>query len=167
MDHPRVDRAGTPSYGYPEVPPNWKSAAQISADKPSTQSLADVFQALAWGGASDDPNETGFNVVPYPATSLGYGIGISSYSYWQRSLDSYTQIMNVLDDNIGAVLGALPPAVAQNTIIVLTSDHGDYAGAHGFLSGKVATCYDEMLRIPLILVSGSAFSSQTNSTGGL
>jgi hypothetical protein len=43
---------------------------------------------------------------------------------------------------IGEVLGAfdeLPMSVQQNTVIVFMSDHGEYAGAHGFLSGKVGT----------------------------
>jgi uncharacterized sulfatase len=37
--------------------------------------------------------------------------------------------MTMLDDHIGAVVEALPSAVAQNTIIVFLADHGDYAGA--------------------------------------
>jgi arylsulfatase A-like enzyme len=45
--------------------------------------------------------------------------------------------MTILDQNIGLVLDALPPQVAENTIIVFTSYHGDYASAHGFVSGKV------------------------------
>jgi arylsulfatase A-like enzyme len=139
------------SYGYPAIPPNWESAAQIAADKPSTQTFARLFQQLAFGGASDDPNESAYAVVPYPTPPGQYGIGVAPYSYWQRSLDSYTQIMNILDGNIGAVLDALSPAVASNTVVVLTSDHGDFASAHGFLSGKVGTCYDEMLRVPLIV----------------
>jgi arylsulfatase A-like enzyme len=140
------------SYGYPAVPPNWESAAQIATNKPSTQTFARLFQQLAFGGVSDHPSETGFKVVPYPSPPGQYGVGIVPYSYWQRSLDSYTQIMNILDVNIGTVLDALPTNVAQNTVIVFTSDHGDYASAHGFVSGKVGTCYDECLRVPLIVV---------------
>jgi arylsulfatase A-like enzyme len=30
-------------------------------------------------------------------------------------------------------------SVQQNTVIVFMSDHGEYARAHGFLSGKVGT----------------------------
>jgi uncharacterized sulfatase len=46
----------------------------------------------------------------------------------------------------------MPREVARNTVILFTSDHGDYAGAHGLVSGKVATGYDEALRVPLIVV---------------
>lgn len=139
-----------PQYGYPAVPPNWESAAQIAANKPSTQTFARLFQQMTFGGASDDPSETGFAVVPYP--NGNNGIGVAPYRYWQRTRDCYTQLMSILDGHIGAVVNALPPAVAQNTVIVFLSDHGDYAGAHGFLTGKICTCYEETWKVPLIVV---------------
>jgi uncharacterized sulfatase len=60
--------------------------------------------------------------------------------------------MSIVDAKIGAVVDSLPPAVAKKTIIVLTSDHGDYAGAHGLISGKTGTCYEEAFNVPLIVV---------------
>jgi uncharacterized sulfatase len=100
---------------------------------------------------SDDSSQTDFSIVPYPGVD-GYGIGMAPFSYWQRSLDSYTQILGLVDQQIGAVVGALPPSVAANTVIVLTSDHGDYAGSHGLVANKVCTGYDEAFNVPLIVV---------------
>jgi arylsulfatase A-like enzyme len=146
-----------PSLGYPAVPPNWESAAQIAANKPSTQTQLRLSQAASFGGVSDDPSATDFSIVEYPMNPLfpplttPLGVPNAPYSYWQRSLDSYTQIMTILDGNIGSVLDALPPQVASNTVIVLTSDHGDFASAHGFVSGKVGTVYEETFNVPLIV----------------
>jgi uncharacterized sulfatase len=144
-----------PSLGYPAVPPNWESAAQIAANKPSQQTTARLTQAMIWGGVSDDPSATDFSTIfEFPTIlplTTPVGVLNAPYSYWQRSLDSYTQLMTILDGNIGSVLDALPPEVASNTIIVLTSDHGDYASAHGFVSGKVGTCYEEVYNVPLIV----------------
>lgn len=140
-----------PSYGYPALPPNWESTATVSANKPSTQILARAFIQFVWGGVSDDSSQTDFTIAPYPGID-GYGIGMAPFSYWQRSLDSYTQILGLVDQQIGAVVDALPPAVAANTVIVLTSDHGDYAGAHGLVANKVCTGYDEAYNVPLIVV---------------
>ena len=146
-----------PSFGYPTIPPNWESADQIAQNKPSTQTFARLFQEAVWGGVSDDSGATDFSIVEYP-TNPGFtafvppfGIAKAPYSYWQRSLDCYTQIMTILDENIGSVLDALPRQVADNTVIVFTSDHGEYAGAHGFVSGKAATCYEEVFNVPLIV----------------
>ena len=144
------------SYGYPAVPPNWESLATLTANKPSYHAVARNFQAVAWGGVSDDASETEFAIVQYPqnpdyAPSVR-GIGVAPYSYWERSLDSYTQIMEILDVQVGDVLNAMPSDVAENTIVMFTSDHGDFGGAHGMVSGKTGTFYDEAVRVPLIVM---------------
>lgn len=139
-----------PSYGFPSVPPNWESAAQLAAAKPSTQTFGRAITEFVWGGISDDPNQTQFTITPYPGID-GYGSGIAPFSYWQRNLDSYTQILSLADQKIGAVIAALPRDVARNTIIVLTSDHGDYAGAHGIVANKWCSGYDEAYHVPLIV----------------
>jgi uncharacterized sulfatase len=138
--------------GYPKLPPNWESAARIKARKPSTQAFTRLFQDLVWGGAADDPRQTGFTVEPYPTPPGVYGVAKAPFAYWQRSLDSYTQLMTIVDQRIGEVVAALPRDVAGDTIIVFTSDHGEYAGAHGFLSGKVGSFYDEAFHVPLVVV---------------
>lgn len=153
-----------PSLGYPAVPPNWETAARIEANKPSTQTYSRLFQELVWGGVADDPSQRDFAIAPYPTASVPtrsavpYGIGMAPFSYWRRSLDSYTQTMQFVDGAIGQVLQAvaqLPASVRNNTVIVFTSDHGEYAGAHGFASGKVGTLYDEAFHVPLIVVDPS------------
>lgn len=152
-----------PSYGYPAVPPNWESADQLAANKPTTQTYSRLFSQLVWGGASDDATQTGFTIAPYPIPASGsppqqLGIGIAPYRYWHRGLDSYTQLMSIVDQRIGEVLqafAALPASVVRNTVIVFTSDHGEYAGAHGYLSGKIGSLYDEAFHVPLIVVDPS------------
>lgn len=142
------------NYGYPAVPPNWESAAQVAANKPSTQIFLRTFDEFVWGGVSDDPGETGFKIVPYPGVD-GYGIGVAPYSYWQRNLDSYTQTMTIVDQQIGRVVGALSEEVWQNTVIVFVSDHGDYGGSHGLVTNKCVSGYDEAFHVPLIVVDPS------------
>lgn len=160
-----------PSYGYPAVPLNWESAERVKAAKPSTQAFIRVFQEAVWGGVADDPSQAGFSIVPYPADAHGNpicrthgevtgpaGVGKAPYAYWQRSLDCYTQTMTLVDGAIGTVLtafGDLPAAVQRNTVIVFMSDHGEYAGAHGLVSGKVGSVYDEAFHVPLIVVDPS------------
>ena len=159
--------ANPPSYGYPIVPPNWESLAQLQANKPSYQTVAHQFTGLVWGGISDNTAETGFSITQYP-TSEGYspsvyGIASAPFNYWQRSLDSYTQLMEIVDVKIGEVTQAMSAEVASNTIIVFTSDHGDFASAHGFVSGKTGTFYDETVRVPLIVNDPTGrFTQDTN-----
>lgn len=51
---------------------------------------------------------------------------------WTRLLDTYLWCQYLVDIEIGLVLGALEQSpFAQDTIVIFTSDHGDYTGAHG------------------------------------
>ena len=147
-----------PSFGYAALPPNWESVAALQANKPSTQVMGQWASAAIFSGdAQEDPSQSGFSVERYPFQDqdLNYGVGVAPFSYWQRCLDSYTHIMQIVDQRIGEVLSALPRDVRDNTIIVFASDHGEYAGAHGFMSGKILTCYEEAFHVPLIVVDRS------------
>lgn len=143
-------------YGYPDLPPNWESAEQLLANKPAYQTAIRNFQAAVWGGVSEDPSATTFTIQQYPEHPVygpsPYGIGLAPYSYWRKSLDCYTQLMEILDQRVGQVLDAMPEKVRRNTVIMFTSDHGDYASAHGFVSGKTGNFYDEGVRVPLVVV---------------
>ena len=147
------------TYGYPELPPNWESAAQMAENKPSTQLLWRTFGGATWGAASDDSDETEFSRASYPNqpsnSSTTKGIGYAPFSYWQRSLDAYTWFCNKVDTHVGNVVSALPEELEDNTIIVFTADHGEFAGAHGLLAGKIGTNYEEAFHIPLIVVDNT------------
>jgi arylsulfatase A-like enzyme len=148
-----------PDFGYPDLPPNWESAQDWkNQNKPSTQTFIKAFSNLFWGGIAEDPQQQDFTIAEYPATDLGKGIAFSPFSYWRRGLDSYTQIMQIVDGQIGRVLDALhdlPRSIVENTVIVFASDHGEYSGAHGLAQGKLATIYEEAWHIPLIVVDPS------------
>ena len=149
-----------PQYGYPELPPNWESQAEWDAQgKPTTHTFIKNFQELVFGGITEDSTQTTSTVVPY-TTSDGteYGVIKTPFSYWSRGLDSYTQIMQIVDEQIGRVLcklNSLPKSVVQNTVILFASDHGEYSGAHGLPQGKLGTVYEEAWHIPLIVVDPS------------
>lgn len=146
-----------PPLAYPATAPNWESASQLAANKPPMQTFNRTLQEAIWGGVQDT-QDTDFSISAYPTNpdspplSPTRGVAKAPYRYWKRGLDSYTQILSIVDSKIGSVVDALPPAVARKTIIVLTSDHGDYAGAHGMISGKTGTCYEEAFNVPLIVV---------------
>jgi uncharacterized sulfatase len=141
------------TYGYPALPPNWEAADQLARNKPSTQTTWRLLTAAQWGGISEDPQQSQFTTTRYPTVPAGrFSMAYAPYSYWQRNLDLYTQAMTLADVRVGEVIDALPPDVASNTVVVFTSDHGDYAGAHGFTSDKMGSCYKEITNVPLIVV---------------
>ncbi len=69
---------------------------------------------------------------------------------WTAYRKHFYAMVSNLDRNVGRILDAADRAgVAANTLVVLTSDHGDYLGDH-HLNGKSAMPYDGAMRIPLI-----------------
>ena len=63
----------------------------------------------------------------------------------------YYGMIRYLDDAIGEILRTLDETgLADNTIVIFTADHGDYAGEHGLML-KSGTFYDSMTRVPLIV----------------
>jgi arylsulfatase A-like enzyme len=71
---------------------------------------------------------------------------------WMAFFDLYLKIQLEVDKHIGHVMRTLEsrPEVAANTVVVFTSDHGEYGGSHG-LRGKGASAYEEATRVPLIV----------------
>ena len=139
-----------PSFGYPPVPSNWESGADLLANKPYTQFIVrETFDALFGTSITDNPSETNFTTVDSPV--FAQNKTSAPYSWWARGLDMYTQAMIDVDVQVGRVLASIPSEIAENTVVVFTADHGEYAGSHG-LSGKAGTFYDEAVRIPLIVV---------------
>ncbi len=64
----------------------------------------------------------------------------------------YYYLHKLVDQAIGRILEALDDSgMAEDTIIVFTSDHGDLLGAHGGLQQKWYNAFDEATRVPLLV----------------
>ena len=65
-------------------------------------------------------------------------------------MNTYLALQSYVDAQIGTVLSALAaqPSVQANTVVLFTSDHGEYGGSHG-MRGKGASAYEEAIRVPL------------------
>jgi arylsulfatase A-like enzyme len=68
---------------------------------------------------------------------------------WKRLQDYYLNCIADCDQHIARLLDDLDQlGLADNTIVVVTSDHGELAGAHQ-MHGKGATAYREQLHVPM------------------
>jgi arylsulfatase A-like enzyme len=64
----------------------------------------------------------------------------------------YYYLHKLVDKAIARILDALHDAgLTEETIVVLTSDHGDLLGAHGGLMQKWYNAFDETIRVPLLV----------------
>ncbi len=70
---------------------------------------------------------------------------------WRRQNDYYLSCIKDCDSHVERLLRELDDlGLADNTIVVMTSDHGELGGAHG-MSGKGATTFREQLHVPLVI----------------
>ncbi len=76
--------------------------------------------------------------------------GPEALQAWTGLMDTYLMLQSYVDAQVATVLTALAaqPAVHANTVVLFTSDHGEYGGSHG-LRGKGASAYEEAIRVPL------------------
>jgi arylsulfatase A-like enzyme len=128
----QVGERSVPSI-FKQLPANFQTPEQLlAANKPSLQ--------LAFLGTT----AAAFGEVPYT--------GPEAHKAWTGFLDLYLFLQRAVDEQVGRVLAALRsrPEVAANTVIVFTSDHGEYGASHG-LRGKGGGAYEEAIRVPLYI----------------
>jgi arylsulfatase A-like enzyme len=80
---------------------------------------------------------------------------------WHRFNDFYINSIRTMDQQVNNLLRELDAlGLADRTIIVYTSDHGELAGAHG-IHGKGPLAYEEGIHIPLIIRHPDVSGGQT------
>ncbi|NKB69016.1 MAG: sulfatase-like hydrolase/transferase [Candidatus Latescibacteria bacterium] len=82
--------------------------------------------------------------------SVRDGIDLSTEDGWRRLRANYWGLVTLVDRMVGTILDALErTGVADNTVVVFTSDHGDMVGTHRML--EMRTPYEEATRVPLLM----------------
>ncbi len=96
-----------------------------------------------------------FPVAPnYTQKKDPYGDGWSNYNHTPAKINQWKQVYYAmtanLDWNVGRVIDAVDQAgIADNTVIVFTSDHGDMLGAQGRMKKNIF--YEEAARVPFLI----------------
>ncbi len=99
-------------------------------------------QLAAWNAAYEPKNEA------YHKAELK-GDDLVRWRY-QRYLKDYLRTIASVDDNIGRILDYLDESgLAENTIVVYSSDQGFFLGDHGWYDKR--WMYEESARMPLIV----------------
>jgi len=122
-------------------------------------------QALPWGDLPTPPVvedcpalPPNFAIAPFEAEAVTLlrnadpriypGPGYSN-EQWRRYRWAYHCLVEKVDAQIGRVLDALEAAgLADRTLVLLSSDHGDHQGCHHLAQKTIP--YEEALRVPLI-----------------
>ena len=115
--------------------PNWEDVAALSAAgiKPLEQAAMTAARQQSRGLRNADRS-----IQPF------------TNQMYVRMLDIYLWLLAMVDQQIGAVLNQVwsNARTRANTVILFTSDHGEFGGAHG-MKDKNGALYDEAIRVPL------------------
>ena len=83
---------------------------------------------------------------PIPPDLKGDALRKWAYQYYMRD---YLACVQSVDDNVGRVLDYLDAdGIAQNTLVIYTSDQGFFLGDHGYYDKRFM--YEESLRMPFL-----------------
>ncbi len=71
---------------------------------------------------------------------------------WRKIIKAYYVMLAFVDAQIGEVLQTIKKEkLLNNTIIIITSDHGDFAGEHGCVEKWDTLFYDCLVKVPLMI----------------
>ncbi len=139
--------------GFPQdncaLPPTYKESLD---DKPRCQK----DYALKWGLAFAANWDEGFMEMGLPRLSpLPFQLRGENADAWFLHYSQFYLYCHYLADlQIRRMLAALDDNnLADNTIVVFLSDHGELTGAHGGMIQKWHNAYEESIRVPMILSS--------------
>ncbi|HHH76280.1 MAG TPA: sulfatase, partial [Phycisphaerae bacterium] len=111
-------------------------------------SMYDPADIEPWAGFDDD-----FHDKPYAQKQLRVNWDVQDMTWddWAPFVARYLGVITQLDDQVGRVMKALDErGLADDTLVVYTSDHGDLCGSHG-LPDKHFVMYDDVVRVPMMM----------------
>ena len=116
--------------------------------RPEGASLLDRVRAdyyMQYMAEGSDPSADA-----YMTGSAAVGHDVTTEAGWRRLRAQYLANITLVDRMVAKITAALDRAdLADNTVVVFTSEHGEMAGDHGMLEKR--SFYEEASRVPLLL----------------
>jgi arylsulfatase A-like enzyme len=118
-----------------------------------------------WLGMTQEasPDFSPWQETPY--TNHGFHSHVIGEAALRKNIATYYGMMTFVDDEVGRILRHLEDrGVADETLVVFTSDHGHYLGQHGLIA-KGAFHYEDLLRVPFLARWPGVIPPGTTSAG--
>jgi uncharacterized sulfatase len=98
-----------------------------------------------------DPDFSAWRETPFGNHGFHSHVHLCDDKKLRKDMAIYYGMVSFMDEQIGRILDHLDKlGIAENTIIVFTTDHGHFLGAHG-LGAKGAFHFEDLLRLPFIV----------------
>jgi choline-sulfatase len=130
----------------------WDYDLKVNANETSIMKRMNKSQKAAWDSYYEPENAKLDTLKMSPKE-------IALWKY-QRYMHDYMACILSLDRNIGRVLDYLDKTgLAENTIVIYSSDQGFYLGEHGWFDKRFM--YEQSLRMPFVMRYPNAIKPQT------
>ena len=148
---------------YDEWGPEHEANKAISYIKDKSGKLRETDKPFTLV-VSMNPPHTGYNFVPQRYKDIYKDVPLESLidkpnippagtkwgDHYRTNIKDYYAAITGVDEQFGRILQALEEeGLADNTIVVFTSDHGDCIGIHGEVTKN--NWYEEAMRVPLLI----------------
>lgn len=132
------------------VPEPYASMYDPADCEPGELVPGELHQMHPWFAETqkDDPDFSRWFETPY--ATHGFGRQVIDKDTMRKHLAVYYGMISFIDDQVGRILDALDRnGLTDNTVVVFTTDHGHFLGAHG-LTAKGPFHYEDLIRIPFL-----------------
>ncbi|PWJ57614.1 arylsulfatase A-like enzyme [Dyadobacter jejuensis] len=133
------------------VPPTFWDSSAATTNRPFTgQSIDELQRRMLY--ASEDPSHWVHHMMypELPFTVAGLTREAARMKTYQKFIKDYMRCAAAIDDNIGRLLDYLDKnGLAENTIVIYTSDQGYFLGEHGWFDKRLI--YEESVHMPFVI----------------
>lgn len=158
-DEPFFLQMSFPDPHHPFTPPGhyWDMYDPADIELPASFGHGELPPAKAMRKAMEDGTDPRDNQSPFAVTADE-----------TRAITALTYgMITMIDDAIGRVLAQLENlGLADNTVVIFTSDHGDYMGDHGLML-KLLLHYQGLIRVPFIIRDPAGVSEGSFNAGAV
>lgn len=148
FDYPDRHKALLADIALPEPASLYDFAPSSNGRSFMGQQMEELGRRMVFGTEHPD---TYWGTAPgLPFSTAGLDTLAARKKIYQTIVKNFLRSGAAIDDNIGKLLDYLEEAgLAENTVVIYTSDQGYFLGEHGFFDKRLM--YEESLRMPFVI----------------
>lgn len=132
------------------VPEPWASMYDPADVEPGRMHPGELDLMSPWHRKTQEPDPDFGEWQETPHFNHGFSSHLIDEDLLRKNIAIYYGMISFIDAGVGQILSRLDElGVADNTLVVFTTDHGHFLGQHGLIA-KGAFHYEDLLRIPMI-----------------
>jgi len=133
------------------VPEPWASMYDPDDMEPGALDPGELEHMVTWTRMTQEESPDYSHLTESGFGNHGFHSHLHDTGQLKKDMAIYYGMISFMDHQIGLILEALDRlGIADDTVVVFTSDHGHYLGQHG-LTAKGPFHYEDAIRVPFLV----------------